>query len=453
MAPIKKPKSQVTMLDSIQLKSFDRERVRLLMKNNNSTLALAFFASLIFHFMFYEHVTPFKLFLIYVPYNFFTLLRFILTKRFHKLDEQKVVLNYKKWEQQFMLLTLCSGLSFAVLNYYFFLEDNATAQLFCIAMSLGYSSGALNTYSSSMKTVVSFTAPTLLGIGFSLVAGGGERVHLILTLMVTLFFLNSLRATKKVYELISNELEFRLKSIQNSKLAALAEMSAGMSHEINNPLMIIQGQALRIQSNLKKDILLKNEELVKSADKMLFHIDRIAGIVSDLRKYSKNLSHQENMVISLDELIEKSISIVRPRAISLGVNIIKALEPKKIHIEGRPFDLSQALVNILNNAIDAADKEPEKWVKIESQEKHNTLSLHIIDSGPGIPENIADQMATPFFTTKDVGKGTGLGLSTSIGIIEAHKGQLKYLAEKSHTTFEISLPTVDYHKKTHLKAS
>ena len=96
----------------------------------------------------------------------------------------------------------------------------------------------------------------------------------------------------------------------------------------------------------------------------------------------------------------------------------------------------------LNNSLDALFILPEKWVKIRVESKKDLVIIHVIDSGLGIKEEIAEQMMIPFFTTKEIGKGTGLGLSISKGIVEAHNGKFYYQRENGHTSFVIELKKV-----------
>jgi len=97
-------------------------------------------------------------------------------------------------------------------------------------------------------------------------------------------------------------------------------------------------------------------------------------------------------------------------------------------------------LNLLNNAVDAVQALPEKWVRLSVFEKGDELEIAITDSGNGIPESLRAKMGQPFFTTKEVGQGTGLGLSISRGIVEAHGGTLQLDTSCAHTRFVVRLP-------------
>jgi C4-dicarboxylate-specific signal transduction histidine kinase len=109
----------------------------------------------------------------------------------------------------------------------------------------------------------------------------------------------------------------------------------------------------------------------------------------------------------------------------------------------RPVEISQVLLNLINNAYQAAINLPRPWIKIECEDEEDFYRIRIIDCGPGIPPAIKAKLFQPFFTTKDIGVGTGLGLSISRGIIEEHLGQLSYVDDAINTTFEIHLPKVN----------
>jgi C4-dicarboxylate-specific signal transduction histidine kinase len=101
------------------------------------------------------------------------------------------------------------------------------------------------------------------------------------------------------------------------------------------------------------------------------------------------------------------------------------------------------LVNLLNNAFDAVSERPKnekRWVKLEAVAHGSAVEFAVTDSGPGIPDDVAEKMFTQFFTTKPAGKGTGLGLSISRKILEAHRGILKLDKESKHTRFLVGLP-------------
>ena len=111
-----------------------------------------------------------------------------------------------------------------------------------------------------------------------------------------------------------------------------------------------------------------------------------------------------------------------------------------LRIDCRPTEISQVILNLLNNAVDAVQPLLEKWVELQVRNAGKDLEISVTDSGRGVPEKIRDKMGQPFFTTKQVGQGTGLGLSISKGIVQAHGGHLNLDAACEHTRFVVTLP-------------
>src|SRR5262249_54178985 len=111
-----------------------------------------------------------------------------------------------------------------------------------------------------------------------------------------------------------------------------------------------------------------------------------------------------------------------------------------LKIECRSTEISQVLLNLLNNALDAVQPLDQKWISIDVADAGNDVEIAVTDSGPGIPAHLRDKIAQPFFTTKEIGKGTGLGLSISRGIAEAHHGGLFLDPVCANTRFIVCLP-------------
>ncbi|HEX4924120.1 MAG TPA: ATP-binding protein, partial [Bdellovibrionales bacterium] len=106
----------------------------------------------------------------------------------------------------------------------------------------------------------------------------------------------------------------------------------------------------------------------------------------------------------------------------------------------RPTQISQVLLNLLNNAHDAVAEQTEKWVKLDVRDLGDSVELSVTDSGAGIPPEIQEKIMQPFFTTKQIGEGTGLGLSISKGLVDSHHGQLRLDAKSKNTRFVVLLP-------------
>jgi PAS domain S-box-containing protein len=235
------------------------------------------------------------------------------------------------------------------------------------------------------------------------------------------------------------------KMIQSSKMASLGEMSAGVSHEINNPLAIIQGSAFRAIQNLSDitpDTMLRlRDEVDNDLNRIIQNCDRIARIVRGLRAFSRSVEHEPFLPTSLSVVVEDVMNLAYERFINHKIRIhIDLGEP--VTLDCRPVQLGQVLMNLLNNAYDAVSEcdESDREIWIRARHDESTVEITVEDSGIGIPEAVHHRILEPFFTTKDVGKGTGLGLSISKGIVESHSGRIWLDTSSERTRFVIVLP-------------
>lgn len=233
--------------------------------------------------------------------------------------------------------------------------------------------------------------------------------------------------------------ESQQKLIQASKMSALGEMAGGVAHEINTPLATL---------TLHVDILdraLKNgkvdlDMLKRSNDINRRITERIAKTVAGLRNFSRDGSRDPFVPKSMAELISETAALCEERMKNHGVTFILPEVGSDIMVDCRSVEISQVLLNLLNNAYDAVQARGEKWIKVGLELDGSDVLLSVTDSGPGISEEVQARLFQPFFTTKEVGKGTGLGLSISIGIVDAHKGALSYDRTCPNTKFVVRLP-------------
>ncbi|MGZ3711053.1 MAG: sensor histidine kinase [Bdellovibrionota bacterium] len=168
--------------------------------------------------------------------------------------------------------------------------------------------------------------------------------------------------------------------------------------------------------------------------------DRIAKIVQGLRSFSRDGSKDPYQAVNLQQMIDETLSFCRERFQASGTKLLIEGEQGKLSFEGRSTEVSQVLLNLLNNANDAIADRQEKWIKVSTYEQPDWVELRVTDCGNGIPLEVQKKIFQPFFTTKAIGKGTGMGLSISIGIIKGHFGELKIDNQCPNTCFVIRLP-------------
>ena len=235
--------------------------------------------------------------------------------------------------------------------------------------------------------------------------------------------------------------EERLRSYQSAKLASLGQMAGGIAHEINNPLMILAGNAATLRSLVTKKG--SPEAIEKATRRIEDTVQRIARIVSGMRALTRGGDDGQMALVPLSDVIHDTIELCRQRFSSGGVDLRVNCDDS-LKIMGRAGQIGQILLNLLNNAFDAVEGQNPATVTISGSRnpRKNAVELSVENTGPRIPDDVAARIMEPFFTTKDVGKGTGLGLSISKRIAEAHNGQLLLDQSCKNTRFILSLPHV-----------
>lgn len=271
---------------------------------------------------------------------------------------------------------------------------------------------------------------------FILIAG------IIIDIMILFFFIFLQKTNEKAIlianKLINKEEKRRERAQSFSKMATLGEMASGIAHEINNPVAIICGYAGQINMLSSMDKFDK-DKFIEISKKIDNTGKRISKIIKGLKSYSRDASLDPMQRVTLESIIDDTLSLCEEKFRQNSIRLERPLDISDIYISCRPVEISQVLLNLLNNAFDAIEKLDDKWIKISVEKEPGYLYLKVKDSGKA-PINIAEKIFNPFYTTKDIGKGTGLGLSICYGIIEKHGGLLSLDIESETTTFVVKLP-------------
>ncbi|MEQ8629249.1 ATP-binding protein [Ekhidna sp.] len=285
----------------------------------------------------------------------------------------------------------------------------------------------------------------------------------------------TLEKEQKSKEELANALN-SLKSAQSQlvhseKMASLGQLTAGIAHEINNPINFISSGMVSLKMSIEamrdiaeeytrlddgddpKEVLesvkeLKEEheydEIVDELDDLIndinYGVQRTIEIVKGLRVFSR-LDEEEAKNANVNENIDATLTLLRNKTKG-KIEITKHYDESMHDIECYPGQLNQVFMNILNNAVQAMpDEKKDAEITIYTEEADNEVYVRIKDNGIGIPDEIKNRIWEPFFTTKEVGVGTGLGMSITYGIVEKHGGKIDLTSEVGKgTEFVITLP-------------
>jgi PAS domain S-box-containing protein len=248
-------------------------------------------------------------------------------------------------------------------------------------------------------------------------------------------------ATTDVTEMIEKEAQL----IQASKMTLLGEMSAGMAHELNQPLNAIKmgNDYLKMMTEGGKRVA--DDELLYVVGEVSQQVDRASEIIQRLREFGRKADFTREKV-DINTVIRNAQKMVGQQLnvedIVVRMELTESLPP----ISGHTNRLEQVLFNLITNARDAIHQKRLRegpdgsgLITIRSYREGDRVGVAVSDSGVGIPESIRDRVFEPFFTTKEVGKGMGLGLSIIYGIVRDHGGEIQIQSQEGiGTTFTIT---------------
>ncbi|WP_100629039.1 sensor histidine kinase [Algoriphagus formosus] len=255
--------------------------------------------------------------------------------------------------------------------------------------------------------------------------------------------------------------------IQAEKMASLGELTAGIAHEIQNPLNFVNNFSEisnelieEIEEEQKKTAAERDNELIfeiiadlkQNLQKINKHGHRAGSIVKNMLEHSR-ISTGEKVLTDInvlaDEYVKLSYHGLRAKDKSFNADLKLNLAPNLPKVKILPSEIGRVLLNLANNAFYAVSEKAKgnlegykPQLTLSTVKTKNGIEISVSDNGPGIPESIKDKIFQPFFTTKPSGSGTGLGLSLSYDIVKAHGGEVKVESESGKgTTFRIQIPT------------
>lgn len=242
---------------------------------------------------------------------------------------------------------------------------------------------------------------------------------------------------KMIQEHLESE---RMRAHYAEKMASLGELAAGIAHELGNPAASINAWLDVIEAQYERETL-DISIFMQTVPKVRRDAKRIRDIIKGMLTYARDGSRdpfqREGLMNIINQVVDYCGYKLRTSEVKMRLNVPNPY----LNFECRISEISQMLVNFILNACDALSEVEDKWIEIEAREEgENAILLAITDAGKGIPDDLAERIFQPFFTTKPVGRGTGLGLSICRSIIENHQGKVELDRQATHTRFVIHLP-------------
>lgn len=227
--------------------------------------------------------------------------------------------------------------------------------------------------------------------------------------------------------------------VDSEKMASLGVLSAGIAHEINNPLGVILGHAQMLIKELKeKKSLVNFQESLQLLEIIEIYTKRCSYIVNSLIQFTREKKMQL-IAVDINQAIENSLMFTQNRILNRDIEIIKILSENLPKIAADQIHIEQVFINIIINA--QASMPRGGSIEISTQRIGEQIKVLFQDTGEGIPKDNLKRIFEPFFSTKDPGKGFGLGLSLSYGIVQAHGGDIKIESQVGKGTLvEVFLP-------------
>ena len=327
----------------------------------------------------------------------------------------------------------------------------------------------------------------------------------VILIIIVLLIVRNRRKLKRAYELVNRqkkEIEYRKEEVEaqkeeietqndvlvdtldklkqtesqmihSAKMASLGMLTAGIAHEINNPVNFINSGAISLQKDyedLQQFIQSLDQKfpgvrncaeeqgvyelmtiMPQTIDDIKTGVIRTSEIINGLRNFTQ-MDASELKEADIHEGLQSTLLLLNSK-IKDRIAVVKEFDDRIGFIKCYPGPLNQVFMNLINNAIDAIDQDITKnpqnagqhqigiTTKLEETGLHKQVKIVISDTGIGIPDKIRDKLFDPFFTTKDVGKGTGLGLSICHGIVEKHGGSITFVSKLNEgSAFTITIP-------------
>lgn len=250
--------------------------------------------------------------------------------------------------------------------------------------------------------------------------------------VATIGFFHDLREEIRIKHELENT---QIQLLQAEKMASLGKLSAGVAHQLNNPL-----GGITLFTKLIMEEYELEERVKEDLQRILKDAQRCRDIVKELLEFSRQ-THYFMQPLDINKAITRTLFLLENQVIFQNIDIYNELAVSLPLVPADVQQLNHLFMNIILNSADAMDGKGKLTIKSRLLPNGDRVSVEISDTGPGIPGAILPHIFEPFFTTKEQGKGTGLGLSLAYGIVENHGGSIKATSKPGKgTTFIIELP-------------
>ncbi len=235
--------------------------------------------------------------------------------------------------------------------------------------------------------------------------------------------------------------------IQSEKLSALGELTAGVAHELNQPLNGIKITSQSLLRDIKKNRV-EEKELEDDLTEIVSQVNKMAEIIDHMRVYARNTQGSPRDMIDVGTLLEGPFKLLNQQLKTQNIEVIKEFAPDLPKVACDPIRLEQVFMNLVANAKNSLNNcaKDHKRIEVRTSRSDNgqAVVVEVKDNGEGVPEHLRQKIFQPFFTTREPGKGTGLGLSVSHKIITEHQGKIELESKVGQgTTFKVTLPAAD----------
>lgn len=245
---------------------------------------------------------------------------------------------------------------------------------------------------------------------------------------------------------ITERLQTEQQLVQAGKMATLGEMSAGVAHELNQPLSVIKTGTNFFTDKIKKGEKIEENTLKTIAQEMDTQVDRATKIINHLREFGRKTDFTK-VDVQLNKCIKEAFTMLGRQLELRQIKVVLELDEELPPIMADRNRLEQVFINMIINARDAIEERVrklggnERILTIRTSLRNGSVVAEVSDTGIGIPEEMKSRVFEPFFTSKEVGKGTGLGLSISYGIVQDFNGTIEVESKFGKgTTFRLTFP-------------